>query len=110
MNNELVKDFDESDSDFGSNKFGSIDTLVNHYKHSYKSKDASPASNVYEYLICYETQLVLSVLRLKTNRPSKYDLMLIKEINKTDGDGRFVSSGHWVDIADRILGVYRNRK
>lgn len=87
-------------------KFKSIDELVENTRYETTIRSL----NIFEYLIYTDLLLVRDVLRLPTNKPSKYDLLLINEINKDESINSTLDYYNWNYVTMDILLFYRNRK
>ena len=87
-------------------KFKSIDDLmiyvISENKHA-------TSDNVYEYLEHENFFQIRDILMTKDNKPSVYDLGIIREIN-TDYPSVLNSNREWNLIAKDILKLYSERK
>ena len=83
-------------------QFKTIDCLV-----EYAATRIKDPTNkfIYQYLIDFESSLVLSILKSETNIPSVHDLHIINQIT-TSG---FIDQ-HRSDISNSILNIYKTRK
>lgn len=91
--------------------FKTIDELIEHHRKLLGSLDTSVAfrstdNNVCSYITKYHASNIMETLMLKTNIPSKYDLLIIDHILKNiDSEGEI-----YKNLYNRILCMYRDRK
>lgn len=91
-------------------RFPSIDLLVETYLT--KNLINIQRVNVYEYLLCYETESILNALQSKDNKPSKHDLNIINVASSSPEwfDDYILNPGIHATNIKSILQIYKNRK
>lgn len=81
-----------------TDNFKSIDEYVECYRLD------SPNGIAYLYK---NMHIIRDILISKTNKPSKWDIFIINEINKSRNTP---SASSWEALTDAILEIYKNRK
>lgn len=95
-------------------EFKSIDELAEYYRNQLDTVDSSDPwrstdDNVCDFILTYQYGFhVLEILKSNTNVPSKYDLLIIKNVSTRLV--RTIVDESYRDVCKQILTIYKNRK